>query len=187
MGFSTAASMRPMGSANVLSTTEECFLPDLSQLPELTTGHKHSHLRVCEEGLFYVVSEGRDQRTTGDRREHNFHPKGGSSIMVRVVPTWTWVLLCKDARSLSLLALGRDYVLPPTHRVHCKFTCQTGVDPDPPSVMYTLRSCGFMSCHNITAFAKSVPHWTHTHTRRQSFLSNSELTFTVHCLREASS
>ena len=161
------------------------FPPDLSQLPELTTNHKRSHLRVCEEGLFYVAPEGRDQRTNGNCRERNFHPKEGSCVIVRAVPMWTWVLPCKDVSSLSLLAFERDYVLTPTHWVHCKLKYQTGVDPDSPSVMHTLRFYGFMSCHKIIAFAKSVQHWTHTHTRRQSFLFNSELTFMVHCLREA--
>lgn len=105
------------------------------------------HISVCEEGLFYMVPESKDQRTHGNCREHNFHPKGGSFVIGEVVPMWTWVLLCEEVSSLSLSAPGRHYVLIPTHWVHCKFKCQTAVDPDYTSVRYTLRFYGFMSCH----------------------------------------
>lgn len=137
IGVSTTPTKTHTGDADVLNAREQCFLPDLSQLPEWTTNHKHSHFRVCEEGLFYVVPESRDQRTGGNCREHHFHPKG-SSVRVRVVSMWTWELLCEGVRSLSFSASGRDSVWAPTHWVHCKFKCQTGVDPDYTSVMYTL-------------------------------------------------
>ena len=91
-GVSTTATKLHTGDADVLKTRGECFLPDLSQLPELTTNYRHSHFRVCEEGPFNVVPESREQRTSGNFREHHFHPKGGSFVIVRVVPVWTWVL-----------------------------------------------------------------------------------------------
>lgn len=159
-GVSTTATKVHTGDADMLEARGECFPPDLSQLPELATNHKHSHFRVCEKGPFNVVPESRDQRTSEKGREHDFHPRGGSLvIIVRAVPTWTWVLLCEEVRLLSLSASGRDYEWTPTHWVHCKFKRQTRVDPDHTSIMNALRVDGFMSCRKITAFAKSAQHW----------------------------
>lgn len=58
-----------------LRAISESVLPYLSQLPKLTTDHRHPDCRACQERLSCVA---RDHRASGNSRARHFHLKGGS-------------------------------------------------------------------------------------------------------------
>lgn len=96
---------------------------------------------------------------------------------------WTSVLLCEEMSSLSLSASGEklstdSHSLGSLQIVKYQIKADSGNNT---SVMHTPRFCNFMSCHKITAFAKSAQHWmpkTKPKQRKnQLFLFNTELTF----------
>ena len=93
------------------------------------------------------------------------------------------MLLCEEMSSLSLSASG-EKLSTDSHSLGSLQIVKYQIKADPgnnTSVMHTPRFCNFMSCHKITAFAKSAQHWMPKTklkpSKNQLFLSNTELTF----------